>query len=138
MAGSVRPLLAGRPQRRAGAGAAGGRGGEHGGAGRAASIGRQRPGGAAGDRTGRGGLMRLAAIAAAAVLAAAAAPVAAQAPKAVTLSIVGTNDLHGRISSLPALGGYLANLRRARAADGGGVVLVDAGDMFQGTLESNL
>ncbi len=32
----------------------------------------------------------------------------------------------------------MANLRAARAADGGGVVLVDGGDMFQGTLESNL
>jgi 5'-nucleotidase len=55
-----------------------------------------------------------------------------------TLSLVGTNDLHGHIEALPRLGGYLANLRRARARDGGGVVLLDAGDMFQGTLESNL
>ena len=54
------------------------------------------------------------------------------------MSLVGTNDLHGHIEALPRLGGYLANLRRARARDGGGVVLVDAGDMFQGTLESNL
>ena len=30
------------------------------------------------------------------------------------------------------------NLRAARARDGGAVLLVDAGDMFQGTLESNL
>ena len=58
--------------------------------------------------------------------------------EAVTLSIVGTNDLHGAIERLPLLGGFVANLRAARAADGGGVVLVDAGDMFQGTLESNL
>jgi 2',3'-cyclic-nucleotide 2'-phosphodiesterase (5'-nucleotidase family) len=56
----------------------------------------------------------------------------------VTLSIVGTNDLHGAVDRLPILGGYLANLRAARAADGGAVVLIDAGDMFQGTLESNL
>ncbi len=56
----------------------------------------------------------------------------------VIISIVGTNDLHGHIEALPRLGGYLANLRRARAGDGGGVVLVDAGDLFQGTLESNL
>jgi 5'-nucleotidase len=55
----------------------------------------------------------------------------------VTISIVGTNDLHGHIEALPRLGGYIANLRRARARDGGGVVLLDAGDMFQGTLESN-
>ena len=56
----------------------------------------------------------------------------------VTISIVGTNDLHGHIEALPRLGGYLANLRRERARTGGGVVLVDAGDMFQGTLESNV
>jgi len=56
----------------------------------------------------------------------------------VTISIVGTNDLHGHIDALPRLGGYIANLRRARARDGGGVVLLDAGDMFQGTLESNM
>ncbi len=33
--------------------------------------------------------------------------------------------------------GYVENLRQARAADGG-VLLVDGGDMWQGTLESNL
>jgi len=55
----------------------------------------------------------------------------------VIISVVGTNDLHGRLEALPALGGYLANLRRARGRDGGAVVLVDAGDMFQGTLPSN-
>ena len=55
-----------------------------------------------------------------------------------TISIVGTNDLHGALTRLPLLGGFLDNLRAARAADGGGVVLVDAGDLFQGTLESNL
>jgi 5'-nucleotidase len=60
------------------------------------------------------------------------------APTPVTISIVGTNDLHGHLEALPLLGGYLANVRRARARDGGGVVLVDAGDMFQGTLASNL
>jgi 2',3'-cyclic-nucleotide 2'-phosphodiesterase (5'-nucleotidase family) len=59
-------------------------------------------------------------------------------PANVTISLVGTNDLHGHIEALPRLAGYVANLRRARARDGGGVVLVDAGDMFQGTLESNL
>ena len=55
----------------------------------------------------------------------------------VTISIVGTNDLHGHLGALPILGGYLANLRRARA-DSGAVVLLDGGDMFQGTIESNL
>jgi 2',3'-cyclic-nucleotide 2'-phosphodiesterase (5'-nucleotidase family) len=65
-------------------------------------------------------------------------PTAARNPRAIIVSIVGTNDLHGHVETLPRLGGYVANLRRARAQDGGGVVLVDAGDLFQGTLESNL
>jgi 5'-nucleotidase len=60
------------------------------------------------------------------------------------LTIVGTNDLHGGVvardgrGGLALLGGYVQNLRRARAADGGAVLLIDGGDMFQGTLESNL
>jgi 5'-nucleotidase len=60
------------------------------------------------------------------------------APARLTISLVGTNDLHGRVEALPPFGGYLANLRRARARDGGAVLLVDAGDLFQGTLPSNL
>lgn len=59
-------------------------------------------------------------------------------PGAITLTIVGTNDLHGALERLPILAGYVANLRAARAADHGGVVLVDGGDLFQGTLASNL
>ena len=65
-------------------------------------------------------------------------------PPAITLSIVGTNDLHGGIlqrgdrGGLALLGGYVGNVRAARARDGGAVLLLDAGDMFQGTLESNL
>ena len=55
----------------------------------------------------------------------------------VTLSVIGTNDLHGHIEALPAFSGYVANVRQARAEDGD-VVLLDGGDMFQGTLESNL
>jgi 2',3'-cyclic-nucleotide 2'-phosphodiesterase (5'-nucleotidase family) len=61
-----------------------------------------------------------------------------------TISIVGTNDLHGGIlprdgrGGLALLAGYVNNLRAARARDGGAVLLVDAGDMFQGTLESNV
>lgn len=60
------------------------------------------------------------------------------------LSIVGTSDLHGAIfarngrGGLALLGGYVDNLRLARAADGGGVVLLDSGDTFQGGMESNL
>jgi len=56
----------------------------------------------------------------------------------VTLTIIGTNDLHGQLERLPLLAGFVANVRAARAADGGGVLLVDAGDLFQGTLESNI
>lgn len=62
----------------------------------------------------------------------------------VTISVVGTTDLHGRIHAgdgrggLELLGGYLKNLRAARAADGGAVVLLDSGDTFQGGLTSNL
>ena len=69
---------------------------------------------------------------------------AAVPPGLVTLSIVGTTDLHGRVfpsngqGPLEQLGGYLRNLRAARAADGGAVLLLDAGDTFQGGLESNL
>jgi 5'-nucleotidase len=61
----------------------------------------------------------------------------------VTLSIVGTNDLHGAVAGrrdtggLSTFAGYVANLRAARERDGA-VLLLDAGDMFQGTLESNL
>lgn len=72
------------------------------------------------------------------------APPNPPAPPSITLSIVGTNDLHGGIlqredrGGLALLGGYASNLRAARARDGGAVLLIDAGDMFQGTLESNL
>lgn len=63
----------------------------------------------------------------------------------ITISIVGTNDLHGRLftdeqgrGGLVVLGGYVDNLRAARAADGGAVLMLDAGDTFQGGIESNL
>jgi hypothetical protein len=65
-------------------------------------------------------------------------PARTPAARATTISVVATTDLHGRIESLPWLSGHLANLRARRQADGGAVLLVDAGDMFQGTLESNL
>jgi len=65
-------------------------------------------------------------------------PPVAPAHRAVTISIIGTNDLHGALVRLPILAGYIANVRAARAADGGGVLLLDGGDLFQGTLESNL
>jgi 2',3'-cyclic-nucleotide 2'-phosphodiesterase (5'-nucleotidase family) len=72
-------------------------------------------------------------------------------PPHITLSIIGTNDLHGGIApdawargGLTVFGGYVENLRAARAADQGAVLLLDAGDTFQATtatmrgLESNL
>lgn len=65
-------------------------------------------------------------------------PVPVRKAGAVTLSIIGTNDLHGALERLPLLAGFVDNVRAARAADGGGLLLIDAGDMFQGTLESNI
>ena len=61
----------------------------------------------------------------------------ATAPRTVTISVVGTNDLHGHVRALPVFAGYLRVLRELRAGDGA-LVLLDGGDMFQGTLESNL
>lgn len=73
-------------------------------------------------------------------------------PQEVTLSIVATTDLHGHVEptvfevedaaqkiqrvergGVALLGGYLKSLRRRQP-----VVLLDAGDLFQGTLTSNL
>ncbi len=61
----------------------------------------------------------------------------------VVISVLGTNDVHGELVAQPDRGGittfsgYVAALRDARRNDGA-VLLVDAGDMWQGTLESNL
>lgn len=61
----------------------------------------------------------------------------------ITLSVIGTNDVHGSLLSvdgnrgLTLFSGYVDNLRATREADGGVVLLIDAGDMWQGTLESN-
>ncbi len=78
-------------------------------------------------------------------LASAPATLRTKAPGApVTLSLVGTTDLHGQIFStngrggLSLLGGYLENLRAARAADGGAVLLFDSGDTYLDGIESNL
>lgn len=62
------------------------------------------------------------------------APAPAEPRQTVEITVAGTSDLHGRLSTLPYLAGYVGVLR---ARNPGGVVLVDAGDMFQGTLESN-
>lgn len=59
-------------------------------------------------------------------------------PPRTIVSVVGTNDVHGHMERLAHFGGMLTNLRAARAADGGAVVLLDGGDMWQGTLASNL
>src|SRR5688572_18805855 len=92
----------------------------------------------------RSGLVVFAAIAALACADTGSRPAVVAAAPAITLSIVGTNDLHGGIlqrgdrGGLALLGGYVANIRAARVRDAGAVLLIDAGDMFQGTLESNL
>jgi 5'-nucleotidase len=62
----------------------------------------------------------------------------------ITLSVVGTNDVHGVLlpidgnRGLAVFAGYVANLRETRTQDGGEVLLIDAGDMWQGTIESNI
>lgn len=71
---------------------------------------------------------------------------AAPAPEAneVTLTVVGINDIHGQFAPTADHGGlvdisaYVNALRMARDRDGGAVLVVDAGDMWQGTLASNL
>jgi 5'-nucleotidase len=68
----------------------------------------------------------------------------AQRSATITISVVATTDVHGGVlprgerGGVELFGGYVRNLRAARLRDGGGVLLVDSGDMFQGTLESNL
>ncbi len=71
---------------------------------------------------------------------------AADEPKPVHVLVVGTTDLHGWYDShhdsrtapsyggLPLIAGYLEILR----ANHGRVIVVDSGDLFQGTLESNI
>lgn len=74
----------------------------------------------------------------------------APASEPIRLTVVGTNDVHGWVSphrvslkggvevregGAAAFAGYVARLR---ADNPGGVLLVDAGDLFQGTLASNL
>ncbi len=71
------------------------------------------------------------------------------AEKAVRLTIVGTNDWHGWVMSQPErfpkgevrAGGaatFASYLKVLREDNPGGVVLLDAGDLFQGTLMSNV
>ncbi|HEY4222159.1 MAG TPA: bifunctional UDP-sugar hydrolase/5'-nucleotidase, partial [Myxococcota bacterium] len=56
----------------------------------------------------------------------------------VPLTIVGTSDLHGRIERLPVLAADVAAIRAELKKAGGAVIYVDGGDLFQGTLESNM
>ena len=62
----------------------------------------------------------------------------------ITISVLGTNDVHGSLlpvdgnRGLALFAGYVSNLRETRANDGGAVLLIDAGDMWQGSIESNL
>lgn len=64
--------------------------------------------------------------------------------RVVTISVFGTNDVHGQLlpagerAGLAAVSGYVDALRAARREDNGAVLVIDAGDMWQGTLESNL
>lgn len=64
-------------------------------------------------------------------------------PDLVVVTVMGTNDVHGELIPRPGRGGmttfsgYVAAVRDTRSADGA-LLLVDAGDMWQGTLESNL
>ena len=64
-------------------------------------------------------------------------------PDLAVITVMGTNDVHGELIPQPeragitTFSGYVNAVRQARATDGG-LLLVDAGDMWQGTLESNL
>jgi 2',3'-cyclic-nucleotide 2'-phosphodiesterase (5'-nucleotidase family) len=69
---------------------------------------------------------------------------ACDSPPEFVITAIGTTDIHGALvnesngGSLITISGYVAAVRAARQKDGGGVLLIDAGDMWQGTLESNL
>ena len=62
----------------------------------------------------------------------------------LTITVIGMNDVHGELAPKPGSGGiagmsgFIHAVRQAREADGGAVLVIDAGDMWQGTLESNL
>jgi 5'-nucleotidase len=87
--------------------------------------------------------LRVPALVAAVLLCSAcAAPPAGPAAGPVTIAVIGTNDVHGQLlpgegrGGLVTLSGYVDALRDSGEVDA--VLLLDAGDMWQGTLESNL
>jgi len=67
----------------------------------------------------------------------------------VPITVIATNDIHGGVEASPhaasqsliggmdLFAGIVSSIRRSVEARGGGVVVVDAGDQFQGTLVSN-
>lgn len=57
---------------------------------------------------------------------------------AVPVTVLGTNDWHGRVERVAEYSGYVSIVRAQAKKAGSAVVVVDGGDMFQGTLESNL
>jgi len=65
-------------------------------------------------------------------------------PQPVTITVIGVNDVHGQLiesgrrGGLVTISGYVNAARAAREGDGGSLLLIDAGDMWQGTLDSNL
>lgn len=65
-------------------------------------------------------------------------------PSEFVITVIGTNDVHGQLiqseerGGVVTMSGYVNAVRDARELDGGAVLLIDAGDMWQGTLESNL
>ncbi|PZR18819.1 MAG: bifunctional metallophosphatase/5'-nucleotidase [Archangium gephyra] len=73
----------------------------------------------------------------------------AKSNQAIRITVVGTNDIHGWVNSRTeafprgeirygGLATFAAYVNALRAENLGGVVLLDAGDIFQGTLVSNL
>ncbi|PTQ53096.1 MAG: 5'-nucleotidase [Brockia lithotrophica] len=62
----------------------------------------------------------------------------AEAPQAPPdLILLHTNDTHGHLENAPARGTKIAEIRREAEASGKRVLLVDAGDVFTGTLYSS-
>ncbi|MCA9634154.1 MAG: bifunctional metallophosphatase/5'-nucleotidase [Myxococcales bacterium] len=58
-------------------------------------------------------------------------------PAPFQLSVIGTNDMHGAVERLPLFAGYVDSLREQERGNRE-LLLLDAGDIFQGSLESNL